>query len=483
MGLLSLQFLLLVSIVIILYRVVPWQPGRVAVLTAANVVFVASFASFADGPAALLPFAAYLLQGWICIQALRVYQSRLALGVAVGWMVCVFIVLKQYSFIQPLLEPAHVYVTLGFSYVLFRVLHLMIDTATGEKIEGLSPLRYFNYTCMFLSFVSGPIQRYEDYAREETRRDQPRLDGPQFFAVLTRVIIGLIKLVFLAPAATTVLEGCLRSMAGAGGLASGVPEFVQLATANLAFVLFLYWNFSGSMDVVIGAGRAMGFTLPENFNRPLGAPNLIDFWTRWHMTLSNWFRVYLFNPTVTFLTRLHTNVRLAPYYGVIGFFVTFFVMGAWHGTTAVIILHGLILGAGVSLNKFYQIKMRSWLGKKRHLKLNDNYIYTRLSNGLTITVLGVALACFWLEGSDLHRLVRTIGYTGLASAFGCSVLLTAIAATFIDGLRWFTAKTRIDQGLAWPWSRQALVALGLLLLVMYAALTKSDAPAFVYATF
>src|SRR5262250_2889257 len=100
------------------------------------------------------------------------------------------------------------------------------------------------------------------------------------------------------------------------------------------------------MDVVIGIGRFYGFRLPENFDRPFAAGNFLEFWTRWHITLSNWFKVYVFNPGLRALAARVETPRAMPYLGVLAYFVTFLLMGVWHGSTRAFVIYGLLLGAG-----------------------------------------------------------------------------------------------------------------------------------------
>jgi D-alanyl-lipoteichoic acid acyltransferase DltB (MBOAT superfamily) len=262
-----------------------------------------------------------------------------------------------------------------------------------------------------------------------------------------------------------------------------LPPYASLSVATLSYMMFLFWNFSAYMDIVIAAGELMGVTLPENFDHPFRAPSFIDFWSRWHITLSDWFRFYLFNPIVAALTRARTRARLAPYYGVVGFLVTFFVMGLWHGTTSIFFLYGLLLGGGVSLNKLYQIKMRDWLGKARYKALARNMAYQRTANGLMLAFFALALSCFWLQWEGLTALVRGVGALGLgeALALGAWACMSVILAA--DGIAWLAPRLHLDRVLASRWSKTAVVAAGVLAVVLHATVSHSDAPAFVYAEF
>jgi D-alanyl-lipoteichoic acid acyltransferase DltB (MBOAT superfamily) len=480
MGILSTSFLLLVCFLAVGSRLLPPGGARVGLLTIANVVFVGSFAT---RPVSLVPLAAFLAQGWLAVIWLRRRPGRGRLALAIGWVLAVFVVLKQYPFVARVLPPLPVFVDVGLSYVLFRVLHLMIDAGTGEKLDGLTPLRFFNYCCLFLTFVSGPLQRFEGYVRQEERCGSSLLDGELLRQAGARATTGLLKLVLAAPIAFHVHGLGAGALQGAGSMLGRAPPTVQLAIALIAYLMFLYWNFSGYMDVVIAAGMLLGFTLPENFAQPFRTPNFIDLWSRWHITLSDWFRFYLFNPTVTWLTRWRTDPRLLPYYGVVGFFVTFFVMGLWHGTTGVFVLYGLMLGTGASLNKLYQVKMRDWLGKPGYRRLCGNRAYARLCNGLAMAFLALALACFWLDWAGVRHLFGVVGLAGIAGAFACTVAAVMAAVAALDVVQWLTMKLRIEPALASPWSQQLSLSLKVFVILVSVALGQSDAPAFVYAGF
>lgn len=481
MGVLSLGFLALVVAATLGFRLLPWRPARRIVLTVANVAFVASFAKSAVD---LLPLVGFLVASWIGIVLLRRKPNALVLGAWLALIVASFVVLKQYAFVTPLVGFENPLMTVGLSYVLFRVIHLMVDLGTGGRLEGLTALCFVDYTCNFLTFVSGPIQRFEDYVREieADPRDLPVLDGDVLLDSSARAIIGLLKSLIAAPLALAVHEWAALALAGKETPVAAAQPAVELSIATLAYLMFLYWNFSGYVDIVIAAGKLIGISLPENFDRPFSSPNFIELWSRWHITLSDWFRFYVFNPIVTALTRFRSSARLAPYYAVFGFLVTFFVMGVWHGTTAIFLFYGLLLGSATALNKLYQVQMRAWLGKQRFKRLGDNALYSRLSNGLCIGFFALALACFWLDWNELLRLAHRHTLTDLVGALAISSLVTVCLRLLHDLLGRMSTSRVSAVVTSRPW-RQAWTSLALLLLVIQMALGHSDLPPFVYAEF
>ena len=151
----------------------------------------------------------------------------------------------------------------------------------------------------------------------------------------------------------------------------------------VAYPLFLYANFSGYIDIVIALARLMRLRLPENFDRPFSASSVLDFWNRWHMTLSNWLKTYLYNPLLLALMRRISSTAMDPLLGVLCFFVTFFLIGVWHGRTSEFIMFGVLTGGGMSINKLWQLWLMRRLGRKGYKALAANTVYSLLEGDST----------------------------------------------------------------------------------------------------
>ncbi len=341
-----------------------------------------------------------LALGYVCLQI--VARFRYALGFIIVAVILLFAWLKRYALIEPLLPiDASPLVVVGLSYILFRTLHLMIDVAQGDK--AVPPLlQYFNYCLFFPTFVSGPIQRYEHY-EAEISKPVPSLTVPVLHKTLSRILLGIILVMVISAYASNMLEWLkgtrsLSTPAQAEWLKSGV------LFAIVSFLMFvkLYTNFSGSMHIIIGIGTLAGVTLPENFNKPYLAKNFLDFWARWHITLSEWIKFYLFNPLLKWLTRHFPSPRAAHTIGAIAFFVSFMVIGLWHGNTLLFVVLGILLGLGATGNKLWQQFCLRRLGKKRYQSLTQRNWYFQFSRGLTLSYIATALMCFWLDANYLH---------------------------------------------------------------------------------
>jgi len=159
---------------------------------------------------------------------------------------------------------------------------------------------------------------------------------------------------------------------------------------------------------MIGAGRLFRLDLPENFDRPFSATSFIEFWSRWHMTLSNWWKTYLYTPLVKALMKKFLSPRIDPFLGVVGFFVTFFFVGVWHGQTSEFLCFGLLQGGGVALNKLYQIILAKRLGRKRHKTLDANPLYCAVCRGLTFTYFTFTLIWLWSRWPQMYQMATAL---------------------------------------------------------------------------
>lgn len=398
---------------------------RRLVLGLANAIFIASYLT--DYTQAL-PLLGFLLLGYLCVLLLSVWRSSLALCLGVLGVLGCYVFLKRFSFFDDLGHLSFPYLTIGLSYILFRILHMMVDVRSGDLAERIDPFAFFRYTCNFLCFVSGPIQRYQDF-RAGDGIAVVDLDSTKVYEAFSRVVAGYLKFVIVAASAEYAFSFLKQHLFQVGDVSLAKLCAIYGLTASL-YTVYLYYNFSGYMDIVIGSGLLLGQALPENFDRPFIARSFLEFWQRWHMTLSQWFKFYLFNPLVMLLMSWFPEPALTAYLGVIAFFVTFLVMGVWHGTTAVFVVYGLLMGAGASINKLWQVTCTQRLGKKNYRMLTERIGYVYLSRGITIAYFVLALTCLWVpEVSAFNSLLGKLGLTGMSAAFA------AIAVCF--ALFWF----------------------------------------------
>jgi alginate O-acetyltransferase complex protein AlgI len=478
MSFTSPSFVLLVLAFVLLTNAFSTPRARSIVLAGASAVFIASYL---ESPLEIVPFGVFLLFGYASVEALRRSRSSALLVASLVVLLGAFVVLKRYSFFAPAVRSPFPYLTVGLSYVLFRLIHLMVDARQGELRERISALRFSNYCLSFLSFTAGPIQPYPEFAEQQQAAVVP--NRADVSAALARVVKGFVKV----GVASAILNYAFVALSGrllASEPAALSSSFVLWLASSVLYTGYLYANFAGYMDIVIGVGALAGLRLPENFNRPFAARNFLDFWSRWHMTLSSWFKTYLFNPLLKALAKRYPSGRLAPYLAAVAFFVTFLVMGVWHGSTSVFVVYGLVLGAGVSVNQGWQVfAARRW-GKKQYKQACERPLVVYLSRGLTFAYFALALGCLWLNLSELTSLVRRLGVLGVLAGYAALTLGAALSFAVWDA--WCAGAQRLSSRLPKPLPQELTQDLALaaqILLVLSVGSFFHKAPEFVYRAF
>jgi D-alanyl-lipoteichoic acid acyltransferase DltB (MBOAT superfamily) len=295
-------------------------------------------------------------------------------------------------------------------------MHLVIDAGQGvEERIGIVP--YLNFTLNFPAFISGPIQRREDY---EASSDLP-LGLVEIGTAAWRMVLGAFKVLVLSAA----LHAWQNSLIA--GLPDAPAPAVTVAAIVVLYALFLYANFSGYTDFVIGIARLYRLRLPENFDSPFISGNFIEFWSRWHISLSQWLRSYVFNPLLMTWMRRDKKARGKQYPSVIAFFVTFFLVGAWHGPTSEFLFFGLLQGGGVAGNRLYQVAMTRRLTPAGYGRLCKSTPYRMVSRGLTFTWFAFTLLWFWSTWSQIGALAARLGPLGIAEAALGTIACASVA--------------------------------------------------------
>ena len=211
---------------------------------------------------------------------------------------------------------------IGISFFTFQIMSYVIDVYRGETPPQRSLLKLATYISLFPQLVAGPIVRYQTIAEELDDRHESL---PQFAEGLHRFVIGLgKKAVFangMAMLADTVFDQKI------------LPGGVVLWLGAIAYMLQIYYDFSGYSDMAIGMGRMFGFHFLENFNYPYIADSVTDFWRRWHISLSTWFRDYVYIP----LGGNRRGFRRT----VLNMLAVWMLTGLWHGASWNFVLWGL----------------------------------------------------------------------------------------------------------------------------------------------
>jgi alginate O-acetyltransferase complex protein AlgI len=480
MPITSITFVGFAALVVIAFHLTPSRIYRIPILTIANLLFIATYVSEVRQ---LAPLFVFLSLSYIIIEMSRRYRSGVVILIGISTVLVTYIYLKRFSFLGDRYTLSFPYLLVGLSYILFRVLHLIIDVRNGDITESIKPLAFFNYTCNFLSFVSGPIQLYQDHSRDFG--DKPEMMSSDFVSrAFSRIITGYVKVIIISGIADYAFLTISGRILAPDAAPAGAHLVTEYGVCTIIYTVYLYFNFSGYMDIVIGFGRLLGQDLPENFNKPFLSRNFLEFWTRWHMTLSQWFKTYLFTPVTTLLMERVPRPAMAPYLGVVAFFITFFVMGIWHGTTMVFAIYGLLMGAGASINKLWQVMMVARLGRQGYRKLSDQPIYIYACRGLTCSFFAVGITCLWVNLDQLGRLWGSLGVVGLTevvllTAMVCAIAMFAQDSVLLRARKWFAWVLALSQRavLSNFWSAAQIM------LILITSTFFHKTPEFVYRAF
>jgi len=299
----------------------------------------------------------FILFPYIYIMLWR--HKNITLVPCISIQVLFFIYLKGYSWIiGPIVGYQHIntFQTLGISYILFRQIDFILQYQAG-KIEKIHFILYLNYLLSFWTLLSGPIQRYRDFIQNFDSTQVSEFNWEKHLKLFHRIANGLIKIVIIS----YFLKN--QSDKAFAALSSGEDSLLLFLYWLYGYPLYVYLNFSGYCDVVIASAEYAGFKIPENFDRPYLSRNMIEFWNRWHITLSQWVRDFIYQPLFKkLLTSILKNNPLLSQY--ISLFITFFIVGIWHGTTINFVIFGLLHGLGMVMSLIYKNVTKKILGKK-----------------------------------------------------------------------------------------------------------------------
>ncbi len=232
---------------------------------------------------------------------------------------------------------------IGISFFTFQAWSAVIDVYRGEATVRKSPLDFGLYVSCFPQLIAGPIVRYRDVAEQIVER-RVTLEG--FAYGVRRFVAGLGKKVLIANVVAGPADAIFGLPAGELGL-----DVAWLGV--VCYALQIYFDFSGYSDMAIGLGHMFGFRFLENFLHPYVARSVTEFWRRWHVSLSTWFRDYLYIP-------LGGN-RRGPTRTYVNLVVVFFLCGLWHGASWTFVVWGLFHGLFLVLER---AGLGTWLGRR-----------------------------------------------------------------------------------------------------------------------
>ena len=242
----------------------------------------------------------------------------------------------------------YIIMPIGISFFTFQNLGYVFDVYRKKHKPANNIFNYMTYICMFPQLVAGPIVRYKDVEKELNKRE---VSYNKFSQGIKRFIIGLSKKVLLANVLGEISKQLIEQ------------TVVSAWIKPILYTLQIYFDFSGYSDMAIGIGLMIGFKFLENFNYPLISSSITEFWRRWHISLSSWFKDYVYIP-------LGGN-RVGKLKWIRNIFIVWALTGFWHGASWNFIIWGLYFGIILVIEKIF---LKKYIDKTKIFK----YIYTSI---------------------------------------------------------------------------------------------------------
>ena len=390
--------------------------------------------------------------------------------------------LLQLGHIQPIVVP-RVLLPIGISFFTFHAISYVIDVSRRDANAQKSPVHAALYLLLFPQLIAGPIIRYRDIADQLARR-VVSVDG--FACGVRRFVFGLAKKVLIA-----------NVVAGPADQIFGLPP-AELSAAHawlgiVCYTLQIYFDFSGYSDMAIGLGRMFGFRFPENFRWPYVATSVTAFWRRWHISLSTWFRDYLYIP-------LGGN-RVGPARRYANLVTVFFLCGLWHGASWNFVIWGLWHGTFLVIERVSG-GIRNRVGNRIRNRIRNPQSAIHNDAGVlnwpiwphayTLAIVMIGWVFFRAETltGAIAFLKSLVGLTAAApTPYTVAWYLTpelwiALAAGAIGSTPWVPAlAARIDDGRSWSLPLLNTAALTVLLVLSIMSMAARTYNPFIYFRF
>lgn len=291
----------------------------------------------------------------------------------------------------------HLVLPIGISFYTFHHISYVVDIYRGERRALRNPVSFMAYIAMFPQLIAGPIVRYREIADQLPQIRTHRLDD--IASGFPRFALGLVKKVVVADSLAPMVDSCFAT-------SNHNMTFAVAWLGAIGYTMQLFFDFSGYSDMAIGLGRMLGFRLPENFARPYSSVTITEFWRRWHMSLSRWFRDYVY---ISLGGNRHGSARTYR-----NLCVVFVLVGFWHGANWTFLVWGLYHGALLVIERGFgwgDAPVRTWRRIARR----------------ALTVLLVVIGWVFFRSADLGQALTMLGHMflpdtqGLTEAVGAAL--------------------------------------------------------------
>jgi len=394
-ALLSLKYLSFSMVSILLVSLLGSVVRQLAFLSV-NVFFV----GYLLGPAGAVSTIAFSLLGFALVKV-HLKWPNLGILYTLSLLVALFLYMRNYELVQWILPQeilTSVLGTVGLSFLFFKIIHVLVD-ARSNTLRKLEFLTYLNYCLNFTTFMMGPIMRYQDYYDQwhgHKQAIEPTYEA--HLDAILRILVGLVKAYILA---LWISKLALQPDTNVLQL-----DFSAWVIQMYAFFFYLYLNFSGYTDIVIGTGSLMGIRPPENFNKPFIAQNISDFWLRQHRSLTLWLTDYVFSPAYK---QALSGKQLANHpvlAGNLAMMLTMIVSGIWHGTSIGFLFFGITHGIYLMVYHTWDHLLSRRLGRKRTKQLRKHWLARIVGITITFNAASFAFLFFQLDTPHLLQLLN-----------------------------------------------------------------------------
>jgi D-alanyl-lipoteichoic acid acyltransferase DltB (MBOAT superfamily) len=464
----SVYFVFLVAIFLVYWPLARFRALSLAVLLFANYFFYAKWGLFYLALIPAASFVDYLIglglgaakQQWKR-RALVSLSLLMNLGILASFKYMPFFLGAWGDFTGAKPPAWHWTFPLGISFYCFQSLTYTIDLYRRDGKPVRSLLTHMTAVSFFPTTLSGPITRVLALAPqlEKTGRELKAEDGGR---ALYRIGLGLFKKFLIAD---YLAENLVNRVFDTPGLYTGMETLIGV----YGYALQLYFDFSGYTDIAIGSALLLGLKLPENFNRPYQALNIADFWRRWHISLSNWLRDYLYFS----LPGLRSKWKVFTYMNL---FVTMLLGGLWHGANWTFIVWGALHGGALAVQ-------HGWRTMRGNPKPPAEW-WRRLGPTL-LTGHFVAFAWIFFRAASMENAMEVVGRLGSGTvAFDnitggvAAVMAVGLAGHFMPR-KW--SDWTAGRFVAAPFYAQAAALAALVILIEYLSMT--GAAPFLYTQF
>jgi membrane protein involved in D-alanine export len=309
---------------------------------------------FSEGSAGFLSLVAFIVLQLLLIKGYIAYRQKKNNSLVFYVMSMLSILPLILSKVLPILAVDNWASFLGISYLTFRAVQIIIETRDGLIKQQLSIYQLVYFMLFYPTISSGPIDRFRRFQKDEEKRWAPEEYKELLYKGINKIFLGFLYKFIIGYSINTYFIMNLDH------IADGM--FTYHLLYMYSYSLYLFFDFAGYTAFAVGVSYIMGIRSPENFNKPFISRNIKDFWNRWHMSLSFWFRDYVFMRFV-FLMKKKKWIQNKMLVSNLGYILLFLLMGVWHGLAIQYIIYGAyhaLMMTGFNFFETWNKKHKRW---------------------------------------------------------------------------------------------------------------------------